>query len=524
MKLLITDTNGEQLTIATNGNKDERQANNLTPAADGAKQTEQKPPEPAPAANGDKKTDQKPQESAPAADGAKGAELKPQEPAETASGDKKNEQQPQPSPPDTKLPPDATNKKIEQKSPDSKAAPPKEVPHSRRKILLVAVAFVALAAGAYIIWRVFFAKPKLPDSIVTLSGRIEGDNSAIAAKSTGRILEIRFREGDAVNAGDVIAILSDEQVRAREGQAQAGVSIMEGKSQSALDQIAVLQKQMQQNQLQTAQSKIDAEGRVRQAEAEVAAVEADLAQQQASYQIAAFDRDAYTKLADTGAASERQAKQAIATAGAQAAVVSATSRRVESARGALTTAKANLENPGIREDQVAMTRRQIIGQQSEFASARAGTQQARGQLLEAQANRQDLVVRAPFTGVVVTRAAEPGEVVIAGTALVTMVDLTKVYLRGFVPEGQIGKVKLGQPVHVYLDSSTKQPIDAWVARIDPQATFTPENTYFQDERVTQVFGVKLQLKGAIGFAKPGMPVDGEILTQGDTWPKASIRK
>jgi hypothetical protein len=66
----------------------------------------------------------------------------------------------------------------------------------------------------------------------------------------------------------------------------------------------------------------------------VAAAEADLAQQQASYQIAEFDRDAYTKLAGTGAASERQAKQAIASAGAQAAVVSATSRRVESARGA----------------------------------------------------------------------------------------------------------------------------------------------------------------------------------------------
>jgi HlyD family secretion protein len=281
---------------------------------------------------------------------------------------------------------------------------------------------------------------------------------------------------------------------------------------------------MQQNQLQTAQSKIDAEGRVRQAEAEVAAAEADLAQQQAAYQIAAFDRDAYTKLAQTGASSERQAQQAISTAGAQAAVVSATSRRVEAARGALTTAQANLDNPGIRAEQVSMTRRQIIEQQSEFASARASIEQARGQLLEAQANRKDLIVRAPFTGVIVTRAAEPGEVVIAGTALVTMLDLHKVYLRGFVPEGQIGKVKLGQPVHVYLDSNTKQPIDAWVARIDPQATFTPENTYFQDERVKQVFGVKLQLKGAIGFAKPGMPVDGEILTEGDQWPEASIRK
>jgi HlyD family secretion protein len=285
-----------------------------------------------------------------------------------------------------------------------------------------------------------------------------------------------------------------------------------------------LDQQLEQNQLQTAQSKVDAAGRVRQAEGVLAAAEADLAQQQASYQIAAFDQGAYTKLAQTGAASERQAKQATSTAGQQAAAVAATSRRVEAARGALTTAQANLENPNIREAQVAMVRKQIVQQRSEVASAEALTEQARGQLREAQANRSDLVVLAPFSGVVVTRSAEPGEVVTAGTALVTIVDLSKVYLRGFVPEGQIGKVKLGQPVHVYLDSNTKQPIDAWVSRIDPQATFTPENTYFQDERVKQVVGVKLQLKGALGFAKPGMPVDGEILTQGDQWPEASRRK
>jgi HlyD family secretion protein len=400
----------------------------------------------------------------------------------------------------------------------------KAAPRSRRTVVLAAVAVVVLAASAYIVWRVFLAKPGLPDSILTLSGRIEGDDSAISPRSTGRILEIRFREGDAVKAGDVIATLSDEQVRAREQQAEAGVSVMESRSKSARDQIAVLEQQLQQNQLQTAQSKVDAEGRVRQAEGELAAAEADLAQQQASYQIAAFDRDAYTRLAETGAASERQAKQAIATADQQAAAVDATRRRVEAVRGALTTARANLENPDIREAQVAMVRKQIIQQRSEIASAEAVTEQARGQLREAQANRQDLVVLAPFSGVVVTRAAEPGEVVTAGTALITMVDLAKVYLRGFVPEGQIGKVKLGQPAHVYLDSNTKQPIDASVSRIDPQATFTPENTYFQDERVKQVVGVKLQLKGAVGFAKPGMPADAEILTQSETWPEASRRR
>lgn len=394
---------------------------------------------------------------------------------------------------------------------------------NRRKGALLAIVAI-LAAGAYIIWRVFFATPSLPVSIIPLSGRIEGDDSAISPKTSGRILEIRFREGDSVKAGEVIAVLSDEQIRAREEQARAAVSVAEAQSKSARDQIAVLEQQLLQNQLQTEQSKVDAEGRVRQAEAELAAAEADLAQQQASYQLASFDQDAYTRLAQTGAASERQAKQATATAGQLAAAVAAAKRRVAAANGALTTAKANLQTPDIRQAQVTMVRKQLAQQESEVISAEASTQQARGQLLEAEANRRDLTVRAPFDGVIATRAAEPGEVVTAGTALVTLVDLTKVYLRGFVPEGEIGKVKLGQPAHVYLDSNPDRSIDAYVSRIDPQATFTPENTYFRNERVKQVVGVKLQLKGAIGFAKPGMPADGEILTEGETWPPAHRRR
>src|SRR3984893_1082346 len=122
-----------------------------------------------------------------------------------------------------------------------------------------------------------------------------------------------------------------------------------------------------------------------------------------------------------------------------------------------------------------------------------------------------------------TRAAEPGEVVQAGTAIITLLDLSKVYLRGFIPEGQIGKVKVGQPAHIFLDSNSNQALDGYVLRIDPQATFTPENTYFRDDRVKQVVGVKVQLTQGIGFAKPGMPAGGEELVSGDPGP-AEVRK
>ena len=80
-------------------------------------------------------------------------------------------------------------------------------------------------------------------------------------------------------------------------------------------------------------------------------------------------------------------------------------------------------------------------------------------------------------------------------------------------------MKIGQPCHVFLDSNPNQPLDAYVLRIDPQATFTPENTYFRNDRVKQVVGVKLQVTQGIGYAKPGMPADGEILVSGTTWPK-----
>jgi HlyD family secretion protein len=401
---------------------------------------------------------------------------------------------------------------------EPKSAAPADASQPRSRVTRILVIVVVFVFAIVAIWKIFFSTPKLPDSIIALSGRIEGDDSAVAPKTSGRILEITVREGDTVTAGQVIARLDDAQVRAREDQAKAALVDSEAKAQAARDQINVLQEQLRQNLLQADQSKTDAAGRVRQAEADLTAAEADLAQQQAALKLAEFNRDAYVRLAKTGAVSEQQGVQAQSQSDQQAAAVAAAQRNVESKRGALTTAQANLENPRIRDAQSMSTQKQVIQQNAQIAAANAEMKQAQAQLAEAQANRADLTVLAPFAGTVMTRAAEPGEVVQAGTAIVTLLDMSQVYLRGFIPEVQIGKVKVGQVSHVFLDSAPNSPLDAIVIRIDPQATFTPENTYFQDDRVKQVVGTKLLLKTGIGYAKPGMPADGEILVSGDTWP------
>ncbi|MBV8833599.1 MAG: HlyD family efflux transporter periplasmic adaptor subunit [Acidobacteriaceae bacterium] len=154
--------------------------------------------------------------------------------------------------------------------------------------------------------------------------------------------------------------------------------------------------------------------------------------------------------------------------------------------------------------------RELDELKAQIASAQADVVADQAALRKIEADLADLTIHAPIAGTILTRSAEPGRVIQPGQTILTMVDLQKLYLRGFVPEGVVGKLKVGQQAQVYLDSNPKEAIPAEVIRIDPEAMFTPENTYFKEDRVKQVLGLKLGLRGAYGYAKPGMPADGRI--------------
>lgn len=388
------------------------------------------------------------------------------------------------------------------------------IPKPLRALLVLGV----LAIVGTLVWYFFIRVPPAPAGIIAVSGRIESDDAAVAAKTAGRLREIKVREGDTVTAGQVIAVLDDDQVRAREQQARSAVDQATARVARAQQQIAVLEAQLEQNRLGVDQARIDAQGRVDQAQAQVATAEAELARASANYEQAKYDAERFGRLAADGIEPERTAKQAATLAEANAASVRAARKQVDAARASLETSRANLANPAIRTAATTAVQKQIDQAASDVVAAQADADRSRAQLDEANANRADLTILAPFDGTVATRTAEPGEVVAAGTPIVTLVDLNRVYLRAFVPEGEIGKVVVGQKARVYLDSFPDTPVEATVERVDPEASFTPENTYFRDDRVKQVQGIKLQLDGATGKAKPGMPADGQILVDGDSWP------
>ncbi|HQX54554.1 MAG TPA: efflux RND transporter periplasmic adaptor subunit [Pyrinomonadaceae bacterium] len=404
-----------------------------------------------------------------------------------------------------------------------------QLPRSRKKGFRIVAVLLLLGLVGVSIWYFILRHPPIPSNLIEVSGRIETDDARVSSKTSGRIREINVSEGSSVKAGQVIAVLDDAQLVAREEQAQAIVDQSETRITRARQQIAILEEQLRQSQIGVDQAKLDSQGRVNQAEAQIsqansqiAQAEAQLAQAEVNLKQAKYDEEKSLRLYKTGDVPEKQAIQAQTNAEAHAKVVQAQRKQVESARaglkaaqGTLTVARANLANPSLRASQSAAILKQINQAQSDIDAAQADSERARAQLREAQANRADLNIIAPFDGTVATRSAEPGEVVAPGAAIVTLINPNLIYLRAFVPEGKIGLVKIGQAVRVYLDSNPNQPLEAEVTMIDMEAAFTPENTYFRDERVKQVVGVKLSLKNPGGFAKPGMPADGVILIQGE---------
>lgn len=130
------------------------------------------------------------------------------------------------------------------------------------------------------------------------------------------------------------------------------------------------------------------------------------------------------------------------------------------------------------------------------------------------------VVRAPLAATVLVKAIEPGEVVQPGQTLAVLVDLSELELTVYLPEVEIGKLRLGAPARVRVDVYPERDFRARIQRIDQRAQFTPREVHMPEERVRMVFGVTLAIANPEGVLKPGMPADAWIRWDPDaSWPQ-----
>ncbi len=150
------------------------------------------------------------------------------------------------------------------------------------------------------------------------------------------------------------------------------------------------------------------------------------------------------------------------------------------------------------------------------AAARAQLEQANATLKLALIVRDQATLRSPIAGVVLSKNVEVGTLVAVGTPVLTVADLSRVYLRVFIGEPDIGKVKLKQPVEVRVDAFPTRVFHGDVEEISNHAEFTPGNVQTREERVKLVFAVKVAIPNSDGDLKPGLPADAVILTGNGT--------
>jgi HlyD family secretion protein len=212
-----------------------------------------------------------------------------------------------------------------------------------------------------------------------------------------------------------------------------------------------------------------------------------------------------------------EAEELTAAAAAAAAAARAASERITAARAGYAAAEdrfarvARAYPAGITKAEYESARAVRDGAAAELASARSLAAQAEATRAQLEARRREVEIVAPITGVVLSRNVETGEVVAAGTPVVTLAALSVLDLHVFIPEAKVGLVNVGDPVEVAVDSYRGEIFRGKVKAVGSKAEFTPRNVESREDRVALVFKVTVAVPNGDGRLKAGMPADATFV-------------
>ncbi|WP_243315120.1 efflux RND transporter periplasmic adaptor subunit [Geothrix paludis] len=299
------------------------------------------------------------------------------------------------------------------------------------------------------------------ESRLKLSGNIEVIQVEASFRVAGKVIERPVDEGQTVQAGQLLARLDARDLEQQVAMRRADAAT----AKAALD--AMLAGSRKE---------------------EIAASKAALEQAQADLQRLEPDEARIRDLQQKGILSVRD---------------------YEASRAALETARGKVQQA---DQQYTLVRKGP--RKEDIDQARARYDQAQQALALAQTQLGYATLTAPSAGVILSKNVEPMEYVSPGTAVVTMADLSQVWLRAYVEEADLGRVKVGQKAFVTSDSFPGKRYEGRVAFIASEAEFTPKSVQTSRERTKLVYRIKIDIPNPAMELKPGMPVDAEISLDG----------
>ncbi len=331
----------------------------------------------------------------------------------------------------------------------------------KKRIILIGFIVLLLAAGGF----VYFGQWQARHAEIYYSGIIEAKDSRLAFQAGGRVVSVAVKEGQVVAKDQILAELDPAEFQSRREQARA-----------ALDR-SIKNHQQMGTQLSIYESTLPAD---------VVRAEATVANARRVMDDARKNKERYDALFQRQVIAEKE-RDAV-----KLQYDSADSRLTE-AEAALKQAKSNLQK-------ITVTKQDIEGAKAQVSQSRATLDQMSIQSTYA-------TLKAPFGGVITSRNMEPGEVVSPSREVISLADLSRVDLKIFVDETEIGKVKPGQPVDVKIDTFPGRVFKGTVAFISPEGEFTPKIIQTKKERVKLVYLVKVSIPNPNFELKTGMPAD-----------------
>lgn len=330
----------------------------------------------------------------------------------------------------------------------------------RRKVEMkrwVILFFVAVLVASFVYYFLLKKKGE-EDNTLRVSGNIETTEVDVGFKISGRIIRIFVQEGDWVEKGKTIAQLDDEDLRQRVELARATLK----SSQARLEKLLAGSRPEE----------------IREAEANLQQAQFDYENKKTQYERMKTLYDGRVIPKETLDNAETRFKVARAIL-----------------EGAMETYKKVKEGP----------------RKEDIEDGRAQVEQAKASLKLAETQLSYTLLQAPISGIVLVKSAEVGEVVNPGTSILTLGDLTNVWLRAYIPETDLSRVKWGQEVIVTTDLYPKKEYKGKISFISSQSEFTPKQIQTEKERVTLVYRIKVDIPNPSMELKPGMPADGRIL-------------
>ena len=376
----------------------------------------------------------------------------------------------------------------------------------KRKIIFYTILFFFIL-GLICAWYSGYLGKHTKKGMLELHGWVEGDENNLSSKVTGNIIKLAVDEGDDVKNGDFILQIDSAQITAKLEEAKAEVLNRTESLKLARDNVAVLESKFNGATIGLELSQKQSSAKIKEGKAVFLAAEEALKQAEFNYINAKRDYDRFLVLSEKKNISQSKMDNVEKIYHVCIAEVERAKKNLDSCNAKFAMAKTTLSEIKLKKNNIETLEKMIERARTNVEIAKSLLEISKANEKCIAADLSDTYIYSSVNGTVIEKFVELGEHVVPGTPVVLIIDMDKLYIKTYVEQIFIGKVKHNDTARIYVDSFPDRYFEGKVTFISPRAEFTPRDVQMEEHRSKIVYRVEIGVEKNEGILKPGMPAD-----------------